>query len=211
MTARRWVSLTLKILEGCALLVGSLILIASCTPVTQIWASALANPWYDSGSCETLIVLGGSDLEDDLLGYSSYWRSVYAVRAHRAHSFKRILISGGSHKGTSPAESMSRFLVASGIPAEIIILESESTSTRENALFTERLIGAESGCKDLMTSDLHIYRASRAFRRAGMDVRATPVPDALKKSSRWHQRWLVMIELASETGRIAYYKLRRWI
>jgi hypothetical protein len=32
---------------------------------------------------EILIVLGGSALEDGIIGQSFYWRSVYALRAYR--------------------------------------------------------------------------------------------------------------------------------
>jgi len=211
MPRRRWLRLTATTLSKGVFLFGVLVLVASSTPLVKVWAASLANPWYDSGHCQTLIVLGGAESEDGVLGYSSYWRSVYAVRAYRAHPFKRIFISGGSGSTPSTAESMALFLAASGVPSEIIRLDSKSKSTRENALFTFRVIGAEPGCKELMTSDFHTFRASRAFREVGMDVRPTPVPDALKRSSSWNQRWLVLFDVAVETAKIVVYKWRGWI
>ncbi len=211
MARKNWISVFLHVVSNTARLVGAVVLIATLTPLAEVWTSALARPWYDPGACDTLIVLAGSELDNGLLGYSSYWRSVYAVRAQRKHGFKQIVLSGGSTATKPTAESMADFLVASGVPPEIIRLETKSQSTRENALFTERLLRAEPGCKALMTSDYHIFRASRAFRKIGMNVRPTPLPDALKRASRWHKRWLVLADLTTETAKIVYYWWRGWI
>src|SRR5690606_8366779 len=139
------------------------------TPLIPMWASALARPWHDPGSCPTLILLAGSEVGDGVLGYSSYWRSVYAVRAERASRYRQILISGGpAGSETATAQSMADFLIASGVPRTIIRLETKSRSTQENAEFSARLLQGEPGCKILMTSDYHMARARGAFEKVGL-------------------------------------------
>jgi uncharacterized SAM-binding protein YcdF (DUF218 family) len=187
---------------------GLLFLLISFTPLTTWWARALAQPWEDPRG-DVLIVLG-SDRVDDMIGYSSYWRSVYAVWAYREGDFRRVVISGGPG-GAAVAAAMRDFLVSSGVPADAILLETESTSTRENALRTAELLRGESGPSVLLTSDFHMYRAYRCFRRAGLDVVAVRVPDALKRSTRWYRRWTAFVDLSVETAKVAYYWWRGWL
>jgi uncharacterized SAM-binding protein YcdF (DUF218 family) len=187
---------------------GLLFLIISFTPLTAWWARALARPWEDPRG-EVLIVLG-SDRVDDMIGYSSYWRSVYAVWAYREGGFRRVVVSGGPG-GAAVAESMRDLLVTSGVPSQAILLETESTSTRENAVRTVELLRGETGRSVLLTSDFHMYRAYRCFRRAGLDVVAFPVPDALKRSTRWYRRWTAFVDLVAESGKIAYYWAQGWL
>jgi uncharacterized SAM-binding protein YcdF (DUF218 family) len=187
---------------------GLLFLVISFTPLISWWAGALARPWEDPRG-EVLIVLGG-DRVDDMIGYSSYWRSVYAVWAYRQSGFRRVVVSGGPG-GAAVAVAMRDFLVSSGVPAEAIVLEAESASTRENALRTAELLRGETGRSVLLTSDFHMYRAYRCFRRAGLDVVAWPVPDALKRSTRWYRRWTAFVDLSSETAKVGYYWWKGWL
>lgn len=195
-------------LVGVVAAVGLLFLLVSFTPLTSWWAGALAHPWEDARG-DVLIVLGG-DRVDDMIGYSSYWRGVYAVWAYRESEFERVVISGGPG-GAAVANSVRDFLVASGVPREVITLETRSTSTRENALNTAEVIEGEPGRFVLLTSDYHMYRAYRCFRKAGVEVTAYPVPDALKRSTRWYRRWAAFLDLTVETGKIGYYWWRGWI
>ena len=83
---------------------------------------------------------------------------------------------------------MGRFLTASGIPPDKILLETNSASTRENALFTAAMIQTLPGTKVLLTSDYHMFRARRAFEAAGLHVVPRPFPDVLKQyNSFWNR------------------------
>ena len=106
---------------------------------------------------------------------------------------------------------MQDFLRCHGIPAEAIVLEPKSTSTRENALFTKDLLAAEPGTKVLLTSDYHMFRAHRAFLKAGLMVEPRPIPDVRKRSTRWRGRWPAFLDLMQEYCKIAYYRARGWI
>jgi uncharacterized SAM-binding protein YcdF (DUF218 family) len=140
-------------------------------------------------------------------------RAVYAVRAWREGHFQRILVSGGqvgSH-GPSLASAVAHFLIGSGVPPEAISLEERSTSTYENALFTAALLRDVPGNKTLLTSDQHMFRASRAFRRQGLKVSLMPIPDTLKRCNNPLERFPLAVGLGTESVKILYYFARGWI
>jgi uncharacterized SAM-binding protein YcdF (DUF218 family) len=190
--------------------IGLLFVLVTLTPVVPWWAKALAGPWEDPKG-EVLIVLGGSILEDGIMGESSYWRAVYAVLAWREGGFRQVVLSGGGSEGMAIVEPMRTFLESHGIPRRAIQLETQSKSTRENALYTNALLAGLPGRKVLLTSDYHMFRAHRAFTKAGLDVLPRPYPDAGKRAVRWSGRWPAFLDLVGETVKIGYYYARGWI
>ena len=189
----------------CALL-GALLIVVTLTPLVDWWAAALARPWTDTPG-ELLIVLAGNVLDDGTIGDSSYWRSVYAARAWREGGFRRIVISGlGATSGP-----MRDFIVSQGVPAEAVRIEPRSATTRENALYTAEMLRDEPGRKVLLTSDYHMFRSFRLFRKAGLEVFPRPIPDARKRATRPIYRWWVFLDLCTESAKIVYYKARGWI
>ncbi len=190
--------------------IGFLYVLATVTPIDRWWLRCLTGPWNDPKG-EVLVVLG-SDAVRDVIGWSSYWRSVYAVRAWREGGFREVVVSGGSIHGDVPiAERMRDFLVSQGIPASSIRVENQSHSTRENALKSKAILDVMPGRKILLTSDFHMFRAYRVFRKAGIAVEPRPLPDAAKHISAWQHRWPVFLDLCVETAKIGYYFVRGWI
>ena len=63
----------------------------------------------------------------------------------------------------------------------------------------------------LLTSDYHMFRAHRAFKKAGLEVLPKPFPDARKRASEWTGRWPAFLDLVEETLKIGYYYARGWI
>jgi len=187
-------------------------LLVAFTPIVPWYANKLAGDWTDSDG-DVLIVLGSDGQADGLIGQYSYWRCAYAVRAWRKGHFQRIVLCGGPIPGTpfSIASTMRDFLTSSGVPAGVIYLEDRSRSTRENALFAHHLVSGWPGRKVLLTSDLHMYRAWRVFRAAGLEVIPRPVPDMLKGSGNWLSRWNHGWGLVVETVKIGYYTARGWM
>ena len=106
---------------------------------------------------------------------------------------------------------MRDFMIAHGVPASVITVETTSKSTRENALFTKQALQNTPGRLVLLTSDFHTFRAYRAFRKAGLGVESWSFPDNYKQASVWSSRWSVFINLCRETTKIAYYRARGWI
>lgn len=182
------------------------------TPLTQWWARALAGNWTDSPG-DTLIVLSSEMEADGILGPTSYLRALYAIRAYREKAFRTIIVTGGlTGSATIPlGEALRDFLTAYGVPRNIIIVENRAASTRENALFVKPLLEGMGGPTVLMTSDFHMYRAARAFEKAGIHVVPRPIPDVLKRSKWVMNRWASMWTLALETGKIGYYAWNRWL
>ena len=167
-------------------------------------------PWNDPKG-DILIVLGADVQSDGTLGPESYWRAVYAARAWREGGIQKVVVSGGASNGYSIAAPIRDFLVCQGVPAPAIATENRATSTRENALYVRDLLSGAPGRKVLLTSDYHMFRAARCFRKVGMDVAPRPFPDALKRINSWTARWDVFLTLSEETVKIVYYRLHGWI
>lgn len=202
-TSARWIVRALAAL-------GLLFVFVTVTPIDNWWIQRLAGPWNDPKG-DVLVVLA-ADAVEDVIGWSSYWRSVYAVRAWREGGFREVLVSGGSRSGEVPAaERMRDFMVSQGIPASAIRVEVESHSTRENALKSKVMLDALAGRKILMTSDFHMFRAYRVFRKASIAIEPRPLPEASKQAGEWRNRWPVFLGLCAETAKIVYYFARGWI
>jgi uncharacterized SAM-binding protein YcdF (DUF218 family) len=200
----------LRNLQRALALLGLFVVLVTLTPVDIWWATFLAGPWNDPHG-DILIVLGGSVIDGGNMGVSTYWRSVYANMAWKEGGFKEIVVSGGGQEGQSVAKGMRDFLVSQGVPTDKILLETKSHSTRENALFVKELLHGASGSKVLLTSDYHMFRATRAFQKVGLDVLPRPFPDARKSSQNLLNRWGTFLTLAQESAKIVYYRIRGWI
>jgi uncharacterized SAM-binding protein YcdF (DUF218 family) len=187
-------------------LLGLMLVVVTVTPLESWYARALAGPWDDPEG-DVLILLGAESPADRYIGQETYWRSVYAARAWRDGHFRTIVVCGGG----GVAESIRDYLVFAHVPAEHIVLESRSSSTHENALFAAEILKDMPGTKVLLTSDFHMYRSIRAFRKAGIEAAPRPIPDALKRVSNWFQRLPLFVVLATETAKIAGYQIRGWI
>lgn len=194
---RRWIT---RILAT----IGLTVVIATVTPINLWWAHAYSGA-IQPAKGDVLIVLSAAADDKGLVSFSSYWRTRYALLAWQTGNFKKIVISGGGGPG------IMNFLVLEGVPREDIVAEWRSTSTRENAIETSRLIRGMPGKKVLLTSDFHMYRAIRVFRKTGIDVSPMPAPDVLKSSKNWNARWPDFERMTVETAKIVFYKLHGWM
>ena len=154
---------------------------------------------------EILIVLTANEPPDEVMGLMTYPRGLYGFRAWRDGHFHAVVICG------SEAAAVGQFLNAYGVPREEIFLEERSHDTRDCALQTKQMIASWPGRRVLVTSDIHIFRAKRAFQAAGLPVETRPFPDLLKY---WNgQTWRIpeSMSLFAEIGKIGYYRIRGWI
>jgi uncharacterized SAM-binding protein YcdF (DUF218 family) len=193
------------ILRLALVVLGAIMVLVTFTPVLRWWASALAGHWGD-GKGKVLIVFGGDLTTPEILGITSYWRSVYAVFCWREGHYETLVLSGRNLAGP-----MRDFVIAYGIPREAIVTEDRSRDTHENALFTAELLRNDTRPKVLLTSDYHMFRASRALKKAGVDVSPLPFPDAQKRVNNPIERWSVFCLLSTETAAVVYYTFRGWI
>jgi uncharacterized SAM-binding protein YcdF (DUF218 family) len=184
-------------------LFGLLILLVLVTPLVSWWAKLYAGP-IDQPKGDVLILLSAAADENGGISYSSYWRARQALVAWQTGSFKIIVISGGG-------PGIFNFLLANGVPRSAMIAEWRSTSTRESGIAVARLIENLPGKRVLLTSDFHMYRAIRVFRKLGVDAAPMAVPDVLHGTEHWPDRFGACWTMAVETAKIGYYGLRGWI
>ena len=158
---------------------------------------------------DAIVVLGGGAYEwtvrtsvnpDDLINS----RLAAGARAWRAGRAPTVILSGGrGPRGHTEAQNMARAMTRFGIPASALLLEQRSRDTRDNAAFTA-VLAREHGMKRvlLVTSSLHMPRASLLFRQAGVDVVAVSVPEPGSGSGRlgWGQ-WLPSRSALWRSGR----------
>ena len=184
--------------------IGLTTVVVITTPAVGWWAHSYSGPIRQPDG-DMLILLSAASDDAGGISYSSYWRARQAVMAWQTGSFKKIVISGGGGPG------LVNFLAASGIPRDLMVAEWQSKSTRENAINTARMIQGMPGRKVLLTSDFHIYRATRVFRKMGMDVTPMPAPDVLHATEHWNGRFQAFQLMVVETAKIVYYRARGWI
>ena len=184
--------------------IGFIAVLATATPIVSWWALAYSGP-IEQPRGDVLILLSAAADDRGGISFSSYRRARHALLAWQTGGFKKIVISGGGGPGILD------FLIAEGIPREAMVAEWRSTSTRENAIETARLIHDMAGKKVLLTSDFHMYRAIRVFRKQGIEATPMPVPDVLRSAEHWNGRFPAFETMLVESARIAYYRLRGWM
>ena len=159
-------------------------------------------------TADAIVVLGGGwygwvkrpDVDVDDLKYS---RLAEGVRLYDAGRAPRVILSGGGDGKRSEAETMARGADRLGIPASALLLEERSTDTEGNAQYTARLAQAN-GVRSilLVTSAMHMPRASRLFRNAGLSVVEAPVPEPPSvRGDRWSDRWIPSPRALWRSGR----------
>jgi uncharacterized SAM-binding protein YcdF (DUF218 family) len=101
-------------------------------------------------------------------------RLTNALWLYRAGRVRHIIVSGGSgavlQKAHTEAAELATLLRLAGVPNRDIIQEDSSRNTRENALYTKRLLARYPGTDTLIlvTSAFHQRRALGCFRKVGL-------------------------------------------
>lgn len=141
---------------------------------------------------DAIVVLGGAssgywmkrdEVDADDLRHSRLAAGARAWLAGRAPLV--VLSGGGGPKGPSEADRMAKAIARLGVPASAMLLEERSHSTRENAFYTAQLarqLGIR--CVLLVTSSVHMPRASFLFSQTGLQVIEVPTPEPT-----WDRGW----------------------
>jgi uncharacterized SAM-binding protein YcdF (DUF218 family) len=193
-----------RLLVGLFAAIGFITVVVMSTPVVSWWARAYAGPIQQSRG-DVLVLLSAAADDRGGISYSSYWRARQALFAWQTGGFNKIVISGGGGPG------ILNFLVAYGVPRQAIVAEWRSANTHENGIETARLIQQMPGRRVLLTSDFHMFRALRVFRKLGVEVSPRPVPDVLQAAEHWNGRFPAFQTMLVESGKIAYYQFRGWL
>ena len=131
----------------------------------------------DVGHYDCAIVLGGMAEYDNNLkrlsirrGGDRIWQ---AINLYHLGKVDKLLISGNNgYLGDNPLDEARQFkkvLIENGIPEEDILVEAESKNTWQNAVESKKVIEAHPEIQTvlLVTSALHMPRASACFKKAG--------------------------------------------
>lgn len=148
----------------------------------------------------------GSDAALVLSGDVDYLRLKRAAGLYR-EGRARLLVLTGTGVGGDSALAMRDFAEQKlGVPARAMLLETRSTTTRENLELGARLLRQAGASRvALVTSSSHMGRALRTARRLVPDLVWVPVPvdDAGPPSRIWRTR-------LQEWVKLAWYELRGW-
>ena len=146
------------------------------------------------------------------LSYVSFEAGMRVLEAARLSDLlgASLVIASGGITEPDPAAApestaLQRALVAAGVPADRIVLESTSKNTRDEAVIIKRML-AERGVTDfvLVTSPLHMRRSMLAFEREGMH----PVPSTAQLTPDRFVPWnpLLPSDLWLQIGDSAIYE-----
>lgn len=184
---RRWLTLLAAFVGGCVCLAG----LGYAFPQQFLCVENRAV------KADILIVPGGAGGE----------RARWAAQLYKQGLAPRILLTGaGDHHWHRT------ILVAAGVPREVILIESRSKTTRENAEFSATLL-REQGIRSaiMATSWYHSRRALAAFRHFVPDVQFTSSPSHYAYArADWKQSGIDRF-VWQEYAKLAGYWLRHGI
>lgn len=149
-------------------------------------------------------------------------RELETARVFRLINPAVIISSGGNPHPDRPmvpgGEAMRDHLIALGVPADRILVETESATTRDEALIVNRMLKAQ-GIEQvvLVTSETHMRRSLGVFRSVGIVAIPAIALEFLREEATWADLLLPSqggLDLGSanvhEILGLAYYWLRGW-
>ncbi len=131
---------------------------------------------------EDVVIVLGCGIKGERLSIQLRMRLDETVRYHEKNPDAVIVVSGGQGKGEdiSEALAMERYLISNGVPAEKIIKEDRSTSTRENLRFSKSILDEKIGENEysavIITSGYHTYRANEYAKKEGIKANHVGAP-----------------------------------
>jgi uncharacterized SAM-binding protein YcdF (DUF218 family) len=165
------------------------------TALASYGLSPIATPAQARGA-DTIVLLGGGSSTYMLNGVvltsladESILRALEAVRVYHLLGKATIISSGGlvhpDERKVPEATIMHRALVEAGIPDAEIIDESQSATTRDQAVRVGSILRARGTSRFvLVTSPSHMWRSLYAFRAVGLD----PIPSVAPVRSETGRR-----------------------
>ena len=184
----------------------------------------------EASGAQTIVVLAGGSAtyranggEINELSDATSLRVLEAVRVFKLLAEADVLVSGGAGEDvgilTPESAPMLEELGAAGVPMDRVRLESQSGSTREQAVNLAGLMSASSDPRFvLVTSPIHMRRALATLRAEGLD----PVPSPSAQHSEGHvviSGGLIPHPAALDASEAAmrealalgYYRLQGWL
>jgi uncharacterized SAM-binding protein YcdF (DUF218 family) len=149
-------------------------------------------------------------------------RTLEAARVYSLSDADWVVSSGGPPEQDSndypAAEAMRDTLLRLGVPAARLVMKGESRDTHEEALTVARILPTlQVDRVVLVTSPLHMRRATATFRAAGVEVIPAPAREDITGRLSWRMKYLPSERGLYESALVAhellgyvYYRLRGW-
>ena len=148
------------------------------TECARMW-EVPATPYENLKTYDYGIVLGGTSVNDEELNRVQFFRGVdrliQAIDIYKRGHIKKIIFTSGSGRILKPemkeAALVKPYLLKMGVAEEDLIIENESQNTRENAVFTKKMIDSLQlkGNYLMITSAFHMRRGQACFKKVGID------------------------------------------
>lgn len=156
----------------CAVLAVTVLIASTACVLTGLMIKAVYNKPQGN---ETAVVLGCRVYgEEASLALKERLDAAYEYLCDNPETVCVVSGGKGSDEAISEAECMYRYLTEKGIAPERIYKEDKSTSTRENILFSKKII-EENGLNPhlaIVTNEFHIYRACHIAEKLGLECSA---------------------------------------
>ena len=183
----------------------------------------------DAQGARVVVVLGAGNLTFRARGLSlsaiawaANFRILEGARLYRLLDRPTIIVSGGVTSieagAHSEAEAMRAAILQLGVPADQVVMESESKDTDGAASVIRRMLADRAADPIvLVTSPTHMYRSLAVFRAAGLNP--IPSPAAYKSDGSLEtRRWLpsdvgsaLLDTVVYDTAATWYHRARGWI
>jgi uncharacterized SAM-binding protein YcdF (DUF218 family) len=128
-------------------------------------------------SADAIVVLGAGLRRDNQAGPALTRRSQRAAELYAQGTAPYIICTGGMTGGRirSEADACREVLMANGVPADVIVLEEQSRSTEENALYVHEIMLAQGWQNAVVVSDgFHLLRAGWIFELEDVEAQLYP-------------------------------------
>ena len=164
--------------------IGSLLLVT----LMGIWGVGTAISVYryaqkdETQPADTAVVLGAA-VFDDQPSPVLRERINHAIQLYDNGTVEKIIFTGGlgNRDTLTEAEVSANYAMAQGVPADAILLETESTTTRENLINTQKIAAKNDIDSFLIVSTpFHMKRAMTMAEDLGMNAHTSPT-----RSTQW--------------------------
>nr|WP_285851926.1 YdcF family protein [Sporosarcina luteola] len=152
------------------------------------WMADGMKPLAD-GSLEYAIILGAK-VNGETPSLTLRYRLEEALSYAETYPDVKFILSGGQgpDEDIAEGEAMRRYLVERGVAEERLLLETESTSTYENILYSKKLLPEDVNAVTLITSDFHLTRARMIADGLGLETDALPAKTPKSVVAKQHTR-----------------------
>lgn len=198
-------------------------------PMPSMWLCASLEHQYpqrsaaDYPAVSAIVVLGGG-IEAARPGWretpdlkSAADRVWFAAKLYHAGRAPLVILSGGSLGDSGPmrseASAMALFIEDLGVPASALLLEDSSRNTWENARYTSAILHERNIDEVLLvTSALHMPRASALFKQQGLKIIEAPTDfEAAPAEGSWLLGWLPDARALDASSRALKEYLGLWV